>query len=215
LRELAPELIVVVAYGKILPPEILSLPPLGCVNIHASLLPKYRGAAPIQWALLNGETESGVSAMQMDAGLDTGAVLLQKKIAVPPEMNAGELFGELSALGAETLTETLARRGELVPVPQDDASASFAPPLSKAMSPLDFSRPARELHNQVRGLAPWPGASTEFAGRKLKVWQSRVADSPLHALCLPCGDGKFLELRVVQAEGKRALPAEEFLRGVR
>ena len=217
LRALAPELIVVVAYGKILPQELLDIPKYGCINVHASLLPKYRGAAPIQWAVLNGETETGVTTMQMDAGIDTGDMFLQAKTPIPEDMTAGELHDVLSELGAEVLSDTLKllQQGKLVPQKQDDALASCAPMLSKALSPLDFAKPAHVLHNQVRGLNPWPGAATEFEGRPLKVHRARVAregGSPLRVLC---GDGQYLELLAVQAEGKKAMPAEEFLRGLR
>ena len=217
LRGLAPDWAVVVAYGNILPQRVLDIPRYGCLNVHASLLPKYRGAAPIQWAVLNGEAETGITTQQMDAGVDTGDILLQEKIPIPEDMTAGELHDALSALGAQTLSRTLElfSRGKLVPRPQDSAQATPAPMLSKELSLLDFTKPAHVLHNQVRGLNPWPGAVTEFQGRPLKVHKSRVSDeggSPLHILC---GDGKFLELLIVQAGGKRAMPAEEFLRGAR
>ena len=217
LRALAPELVVVVAYGKILPQEVLDIPAHGCVNVHASLLPKYRGSAPIQWAVINGETETGVTTMQMDAGIDTGDMLLQAKTPIPEDMTAGELHDILSELGAEVLSDTLnlLGQGKLVPRKQDDALATHAPMLSKELSPLDFSKPAHALHNQVRGLHPWPGAAMEFQGRPLKVHKTRVAEQGGSPLALLCGDGKYLELLVVQAEGKRAMEAEEFLNGLR
>ena len=217
LRNLAPDLIVVVAYGKILPRELLDIPKHGCINVHASLLPKYRGAAPIQWAVLNGETETGVTTQQMDAGIDTGGMLLQAKTPIPEDMTAGELYDILSELGAEVLSDTLKllARGKLVAQKQEDAQATHAPMLSKALSPLDFTRPAQALHNQVRGLNPWPGAAMEFEGRPLKVHKTRVAGEGGLPLRIPCGDGNYLELLTVQAEGKRAMPAEEFLRGLR
>jgi len=217
LRALAPELIVVVAYGKILPQELLDIPKYGCINVHASLLPKYRGAAPIQWAVLNGETETGVTTMQMDAGIDTGDMLLQAKTPIPEDMTAGELHDVLSVLGAEVLSDTInqLRQGKLVPMKQDDTQATCAPILSKALSPLDFTKPAHVLHNQVRGLHPWPGATMEFEGRPLKIHSARVAEQGGSPLRIPCGDGKFLELLIVQAEGKKTMPAEEFLRGLR
>jgi len=217
LRSLAPELAVVVAYGKILRQEILDIPKHGCINVHASLLPKYRGAAPIQWAVLNGESETGVTTMRMDAGIDTGDILLQAKTPIPEDMTAGELHDILGNLGAEVLSDTLKQlqQGKLVPQKQEDALASYAPMLNKEMSPIDWRRDAWEIHNQVRGLNPWPGAAMEFEGRPLKVHRARAAEgggSPLHILC---GDGRYLELLVVQAEGKKAMPAEEFLRGLR
>lgn len=217
LRGIAPDVIVVVAYGKILPQEVLDIPAYGCINMHASLLPKYRGAAPIQWAVINGERETGITAMQMDAGLDTGDMLLQKTIAIPEDMTAGELHDALRILGAETLSETLGllARGELEPKTQDDALSCYAPMLSKELSPLDFSKPAQALHNQVRGLHPWPGAAMEHEGKRLKVHKSRVADNCTGPLCIPCGDGKYLELLVVQAEGKKAISAADYINGLR
>ena len=217
LRALQPDVIVVVAYGQILPQEILDIPKYGCVNVHASLLPKYRGAAPAQWAILSGERETGVTVMQMDAGLDTGDMLLQEKLAIPDDITAGALLEHLSILGAQTLFRALNQLelGTLLPVKQDEAQASCAPMLTRTHSPLDFMKPAAALHNQVRGLNPWPGATMEFEGMPLKVHESRVVDeggSPLRVLC---GDGNYLELRTVQAEGRRAMPAEEFLRGLR
>jgi len=217
LRALAPELTVVVAYGKILPQEVLDIPAHGCINVHASLLPKYRGAAPIQWAVLNGECETGVTTMQMDAGIDTGDMLLQAKTPIPADMTAGELHDILSVLGAEVLSDTLKslEQGKLIPRKQDGALATYAPMLSKALSPLDFTKPARVLHNQVRGLNPWPGAAMEFEGRPLKAHRARVAPEGGPPLRVLCGDGQYLELLVVQAEGKRAMEADEFLNGLR
>jgi len=217
LRSLAPELIVVVAYGKILPQEILDIPKHGCINVHASLLPRYRGAAPIQWAVLNGESETGVTTQRMDAGIDTGDILLQAKTPISEEMTAGELHDILSELGAEVLSDTLKLlgQGKLVPHKQDDSLASYAPMLSKALSLLDFARPAHALHNQVRGLNPWPGAVMEFEGRPLKVHKARVAQQDGSPLRILCGDGKHLELLTVQAEGKRTMGADEFLNGLR
>jgi methionyl-tRNA formyltransferase len=213
MQALAPELAVVVAYGKILPPALLALPRFGCINVHASLLPQYRGAAPIQWAVLNGEAETGVTTMQMDEGLDTGGILLQARTPIPPDMTSGALFAQLSRLGAETLARTLnlLEQGKLTAAPQQGES-SYAPMLTKAMAPLDWSRPALELHNQVRGLNPWPGAVASYEGRRIKVHAARVAREP-QGLSFLCGDGQYLQLLTVQAEGKRAMPAEEFLRG--
>ena len=217
LRALAPDLAVVVAYGKILPQEALDIPVHGCVNVHASLLPKYRGAAPIQWAVLNGEPETGITTMRMDAGIDTGDMLLQEKVSIPEDMTAGELHDVLSRLGAQVLSDTLKLlgQGKLVARKQDGALATHAPMLSKALSPLDFTKSAQVLHNQVRGLNPWPGAVMEFGGRPLKVHKSRVVEQGGSPLRILCGDGRYLELLVVQAEGKRAMTADEFLNGLR
>ena len=217
LRELAPDVIVVVAYGQILRREILDLPKYGCVNVHASLLPQYRGAAPYQWAILNGETETGVTTMQMDAGIDTGDILLQETCAIPEDMTAGALHDLLSDLGAQTLARTLKamEEGSLAPIPQDNSYASYAPMLHRGMSPIDWSRSAREVHNQVRGLYPWPGAAMEFYGKLLKVHRSRLCETGGTPLHIRCGDGNYIELLTVQAEGKRAISAEDFLRGIR
>lgn len=224
LRACAPALIVVVAYGKILPQRILDLPPLGCINVHASLLPRFRGAAPIQWAVLSGDTEAGVTTMRMEAGLDTGDMLLKSRRPLPPEMTAGELHDLLSADGAALLSDTLRalEAGTLRPEKQDDALSCYAPMLDKSLCPLDWSKPAEVLHNQVRGLNPWPTATCRFEGKSLKVHASRVGghssaqpgtvikDSPF---TVACGGGTSLELLEVQAEGARRMSAADFLRG--
>jgi len=215
LRGLALDFIIVVAYGNILPQELLDIPRYGCINVHASLLPKYRGAAPVQWAILNGERETGVTTMQMDAGIDTGDMLLQEKIAIPDSMTAGELYDALSDLGAETLSRTLnlLERGSLKLKKQDGTQATHAPMLSKAFSPLDWNRPAQELHNQVRGLNPWPGATMQYESRQLKIHRSRVAGVP-QGFGMQCGDGNYLELLEVQPVGKKKMTGVDFLRGV-
>jgi len=217
LRDLAPELIVVVAYGKILPQTVLDIPPHGCINVHASLLPKYRGAGPIQWAVLNGEPETGITTQQMDAGIDTGDILEMDKYTIPDDMTASELHDRLSELGAGTLMRTIARlqQGTLTRTPQDHTQATHAPMLSRDMSPMDFTRAAQQVHNHVRGLNAWPGATMDFEGTPLKVHKTCVletGDSPLH---IPCGDGKFVELLQVQQAGKKAMTGEDFLRGRR
>lgn len=224
LREAAPELIVVVAYGKILPPAVLELPPHGCINVHASLLPRYRGAAPIQWAVLNGETEAGVTTMQMDAGLDTGDMLLSASCPVPEDMTAGQLHDRLSLLGAQVLSETLnaLKVNALTPNKQNDGESCYAPMLDKSLSPLDWSRPAAQLHNQVRGLNPWPSACCRCQGRLLKVHASRVGESSdaepgivikLNPFTVSCGGHTSLELLEVQGEGARRMSGADFLRG--
>ena len=225
LKAAAPDCIVVAAYGKILSQRILDIPPLGCVNVHASLLPKYRGAAPIQWAVLNGETEAGVTTMQMSAGLDTGDMLLKASRQVPDSMTGGELQDLLAADGAALLSETLKQleAGTLLPQPQNDDLSCYAPMLQKSQSPLDWNRPASQLHNQVRGLNPWPSASCTCAGKILKIHVSRVGGSvdsavpgtvtALSPLTIACGDGIGLELLEVQYEGARRMAAEDFLRG--
>ncbi len=224
LRRLAPACIVVVAYGKILPPAVLELPPLGCVNIHASLLPRYRGAAPIQWAVIHGDAETGVTTMQMDAGMDTGAVLEQVSCPIPPDMTAGELFNTLSALGGQLILSTLRglEAGTLTPRPQDHAKATAAPMLDRSLSQVDWRKPAEEIHNLIRGLNPWPSAKTTLAGATLKLHASRVlgpmGGQPGQVLAAPgltvcCGDGNALRLTLVQAEGSRPMEDEAYLRG--
>jgi len=217
LQTLTLDLIVVVAYGKILPQEVLDIPKHGCINVHASLLPKYRGAAPIQWAVLNGETETGITTQQMDAGIDTGDILVQDKCEIPEDMTSGELYDVLSELGAGTLMRTieLLEQSKLPHVKQLHALATHTPMLSRELSPIDWNKPAREIQNHIRGLNPWPSATMEFEGQPLKVHKARVSetgDLPLH---IRCGDRQFIELLIVQAQGKKAMSAGEFLRGRR
>ena len=183
VRSLAPELIVVVAYGRILPKDILDVPPLGCVNVHASLLPKYRGSAPINWAMLNGDTETGVSIMQLDEGLDTGDVLMVEPVDIDPEETSGELFDRVSAVGAKTLVTALEKipAGELKLQKQDDAQATLAPPLTKEMAQFHFTEDAAHIHNWVRGMNPWPVAWFAHEGKRIKVQKSRLAENPQNA----------------------------------
>ncbi len=222
LRALQPDLIVVVAYGQILPVGVLELPAFGCVNIHASLLPKYRGAAPIQWCILNGETETGVTSMQMAQGLDTGDMLLAESLSIGEEETSGQLHDRLSELGAKVLLETVAGicQGTLTPVPQDDALSCYASMIRKDMSRIDFTKPAREIHNLIRGI-------TGFAflgGKRHKLLRSalsqRTADPALAGtivdakdLTIACGDGHCIRILELQAEGGKRLKTEDFLRG--
>ncbi len=224
LREYAPELIVVVAYGKILPREVLEMPPHGCINVHASLLPRYRGAAPIQWAVLNGEQESGVTTMFMDVGLDTGDMLLKKSCSIPQNMTAGELHDCLSEMGAELLSDTIAalKNGTLVRTPQNDAESCYASMLDKSLCALDFSKTAQEVHNRVRGLSPWPVATVERGGKKLKIHRTELAGTcdvapglvvSTAPFCVSCGSGTLLKICEVQAEGGKRMEAEAYFRG--
>jgi len=176
IRELAPELIVVVAYGRILPPEVLCVPPKGCINLHVSLLPKYRGAAPVQWSVINGDKETGVSIMYLDEGLDTGDILNVAPVTIGPEETSGELFERITAQGAKTLVETIASiaAGTAVRTPQDHSKATLAPPLTKEMARFAFDQPAQKLHDLVRGMNPWPVAYFEQEGKKIKVRKSHV-----------------------------------------
>lgn len=227
LRALAPELIVVVAFGQILSQEILDIPPLGCVNVHASLLPAYRGAAPIHWAIINGETESGVTTMRMDAGLDTGAMLLKRKVSISQEMETGVLHDRLMDEGASLLLETVRAlaEGSVVPEPQDDALSSYAPLLKKEHERIDWTHSAQSIHDLVRGLDPWPGAHCLLGDRALKLWRTRVLPAqaapgePGEVVALTAdgfvvsaGDGA-LEILEMQPPGKRRMRAADFARG--
>ena len=183
IRQLAPDIIVVVAYGCIIPPQLLHVTKYGCINLHVSLLPKYRGSAPIQWAVLNGDAETGVSIMQLDEGLDTGDVLTVEPVAIDPEETSGELFDRVSAVGAKTLVDALAKieAGQLTPVPQDHSKATLAPPLSKDTARFAFTEDAAHIHNWVRGMNPWPTAWFEQDGKRIKVSECRLAENPQNA----------------------------------
>ena len=228
LTVLQPELIVVVAYGKKLPAAILQLPARGCLNVHASILPAYRGAAPIHWAVIKGETQTGVTTMMMDEGLDTGDILLQKVYPIAAEATTGEVHDALAELGADLLIETInsLSRGDLQAVAQTGDS-TYAPLLKREHEWLDWSRSALELHNQIRGLNPWPGAFTTYRGENLKVWRSRPLDVQTvnggpkfgkvlriteDGLAVETGKGDIL-LREVQPAGKRIMPARDFFLG--
>jgi len=226
LTRLAPDLIVVAAYGKIIPREILELPRYGCWNIHASLLPKYRGAAPIQWVLINNEKETGVTIMQMDEGLDTGPILLQKSLTLGEEETFGELYERLARLGAQALLEALKRKkeGRLFPRPQPQEGASYAPPIKKEMARLNFSFPARRLSGLIRAFDPRPGAYAFLNGKRLKLFKPRVLSETSseppgtilkvdkEGLCIATGEGVLL-IRELQLEGKRRLSVSDFCRG--
>ncbi len=226
LRGLHPEVIVVAAYGQILPKEILSLPKHGCINIHASLLPRYRGAAPINWAIIRGETRAGITIMQMDEGMDTGGMLIQEDIPIDPRDTAGTLAEKLSALGARLITSALPRieAGTLAPVPQDSSVATLAPLLKKEDGLLDWKSPAEEIHNRVRGLNPWPGAYGFLEGKTIKMLETEVVpgegepgviyQGSKGLLDVGTGNGLLRIIRI-QPEGKKVMTAEEFLRGHR
>lgn len=228
VRDLAPELIVVAAYGKILPEEILGVPHYGCINVHSSLLPKYRGAAPINWAILNGERESGVSIMYMAKELDAGDVILQKSTPIGEEEDAQSLTARLADLGAGALSQAVASLadGTAARVPQDASLHTYAPMLGKEMSPVDWSRPAREIACQVRGLIPWPCASTDvISGEPMKLLFVReigeeTAAAPgsiiaagKQGIDLACGDGKVLRVLELQAQGGKRMAAAAYLAG--
>jgi methionyl-tRNA formyltransferase len=232
LRALDPDLAVVVAYGKILPPEVLAAPRLGCINVHGSLLPKYRGAAPIQWAIIRGERETGITLMQMDAGMDTGPMLLERKLPIDEEITAGELFEKLAPLGAETLRDGLAmlKLGRLHPRPQDHAAATMAPMLTKETGRVDFSSGATAVRDLVRGCDPWPTAYTMLGGEVLKLFRARrvsgsgppgvVLGADRDGLLVACGppDGSDGPLNAVafgelQLPGRKRMPAQALLAG--
>jgi len=228
LRELSPELQVVVAYGQILPRAGLAIPPRGTVNVHGSLLPAYRGAAPIQWAIARGETVTGVTTMLLDEGLDTGPLLLARSTPIDPEETAEELTPRLAQLGASLLVETLSgiETGALRPMPQDASRASLAPPIHKEDGRIRWSLPAREIARRVRGFHPWPGAWTTLDGTILKVLRARADDAPTQAepgtladatdgIRVACGSGTQLTLIEVQPESRRPMTARAFVAGRR
>lgn len=231
LEAIAPDAIVVVAYGRIIPPWMLALPRLGCINLHGSLLPKYRGAAPIQWAVANGETITGNTTMLLEEGLDTGPILLQRAYAIQPHQTAADLFTELAIAGAPLVVKTLAglASGTITPQPQDKSRATLAPILQREDGRMDFAaRTATDLHNRWRGFQPWPGAFTTFNGKKLIVHRMAVVHpgqveqpsaAPGHVIAregrmfVACADATWLEFDEVQLEGKKRVSAAEFLRG--
>lgn len=223
LRGLAPDVIVVAAYGMILPQEVLDIPGKGCLNIHGSLLPRFRGAAPIQAAILAGDEETGITIMEMEAGLDTGPMLLRE--AVPTAGKTGQmLHDELSLLGAKLIVETLERLDELTPVPQDDALATYAPMISKKDGQADFTRPPEELERMMRAFDPWPGTYTGLKGQMMKLWRGQALEQSSPAApgtvlaCSPegidvaCG-GRILRITELQMPGKKRVAADEYLRG--
>ena len=221
LRAVAPEAMVVVGYGQVLPQAILDIPPKGILNVHASLLPKYRGAAPIQWAIARGETRTGVTTMKIDAGLDTGDMLLKWETDIGPEETAAELGERLATAGAALLVRTLAGLADIVPEKQDDAQATYAPILKKEDGRIDWNSSAAEIVNRVRGLVPWPGRYGFLRGQRLHVWKARPAESPSHPgqlhvigkkLYAGCNGGS-IELLEVQLEGKKRMTAAAFLNG--
>ena len=224
IEELAPELIVVVAYGRILPPEVLAIPPKGCINLHVSLLPKYRGAAPVQWSVINGDTETGVTIMYINEGLDTGDIINVAPVTIGPEETSGELFERITAQGAETLVSTIEdiRTGKATRTPQDHTKATLAPPLTKEMAAFDFDRPADTLHNLIRGMNPWPVAYFTEEGKKIKVLDSRVTEDSAapgtvistKPLTIACQQGALQLLQVVP-EGKKPMEGTAWAAGRR
>ena len=224
LAALQPDVIAVVAYGRILPQKVLDIPKLGCVNIHASLLPQYRGSAPYQWAVLDGLKETGVTAQHMAAKMDAGDIIDVAKTPIGENETAGELLDRLAVLGAELLSRTLTKfqNGTAVGTPQDESKVSFAPMLDKSMCPIDWSKPARKVHDHVRGLHPWPVATAQLAGTNFKIHATRVvegAGAPGQILALTktglvvaCGEGA-VEISQLQAEGGKRMAAPDYFRG--
>ncbi len=224
LRSFAPDVIVVIAYGKLLPKTVLDIPKYGCINIHGSLLPKLRGAAPIQRSVIDGEKETGVTSMLMDVGLDTGDMLVKRSVKILPDETAGELFDRLAPLGAEVLLETLEKieNGTLEREKQNDSLSTYASMLSKEEIMIDWNLSAQNVHNKVRGMNPWPVAAALFGGKKLKIFKTRITSqegSPSEVLSVSppvvaCGENS-VELVEVQLEGKKRMSAADFFRGQR
>ena len=227
LAELAPELVVVAAYGKLLPKAVLELPALGCINVHSSLLPKYRGAAPINWAILNGEQETGVTIMHMAEALDAGDIILQAATPIDLNESVEQLHDRLAEMGAELLSKavTALAEGTAPRIPQDESQYTYAPMLSRELSPIDWSRSALEIHNQIRGLVPWPATTMELKGTKFKVFASLLTGETVEqpggtvlgadkkGIRMVCGDGGVLCITEVQAPGKKRMKAVDYLRG--
>lgn len=226
IKSLSPDLIVVAAFGQIISQRILDIPRFGSINVHASLLPKYRGAAPINWVIIQGEKKTGITTMLMDKGLDTGNILLQRKLEIFPEENAGELHDRLAFLGAEVLRETVARlkQGGVTPCKQEESEASYAPPLEKEDGVIDWEKPAEKIYNHIRGMNPWPGAFTYLEGKILKVFQAKhvIQDFPHkpgkvvktsdEGILVETGEGHIL-LTEIQLENHKRMSSALFLRG--
>ena len=226
LRALRPDVVAVVAYGRILPQSVLDVPTHGCINIHASVLPNYRGSAPYQWAVLDGLTETGVTAMYLCRQMDAGDIIEISKTPIGPDETAGELLDRLAVLGAALLSKTLTAfaNGKVVALPQDEEKATYAPMLDKTMCPIDWNKTAQQVHNHVRGMNPWPVATTEIQGKRFKVYATKVLDESTDAapgtilgltktgLKMACGDG-VIEIRTLQAEGGKRMAAPDYFRG--
>lgn len=225
LQALKPDICAVVAYGRILPQKVLDIPTFGCINIHASILPKYRGSAPYQWAVLDGLTETGVSAMYLVREMDAGDIIEVSKTPIGENETAGELLDRLAVLGADLLSKTLTRfseSGAVPAVPQNPAEVSYAPMLDKTMSPINWNKTARQVHNHVRGLHPWPVATTQIQGKTFKIHETRVVDGQGNpgqilelnkkGLVIACGEGA-VEIRSLQAEGGKRMAAPDYFRG--
>jgi methionyl-tRNA formyltransferase len=228
-KRLAPDVVVIIAYGQIIPAALIAIPRLGWVNLHGSLLPKYRGAAPINWAIINGEKVTGLTTMQIDAGLDTGPVLLKYQTGIGADETAPDLYAQLAEAGAPLIVETLKKldRDEITPIPQDNSQASLAPPLKKEDGRIDWFLPAPKIYNRIRGLQPWPGAFTTFRGATCRIWGKPlkpVAAGGTPGIILPtqedgllviCGASTVLHVEQVQIEGRNRISDREFMNGAR
>ena len=226
LRQLQPDVVAVVAYGRILPQRVLDIPPLGCINIHASILPSYRGSAPYQWAVLDGLKETGVTAMYLCREMDAGDMINVAKTPIGDNETAGQLLDRLAELGAGLLTKTLTaiENGTATATPQDSALATYAPMLDKTMCPIDWAKTAQQIHNHVRGMNPWPVATTELGGKRFKIYETAILDTKTEAapgtvlgltktgLQMACGEG-VIEIRQLQAEGGKRMAAPDYFRG--
>jgi methionyl-tRNA formyltransferase len=231
LKRLAPDAVVIIAYGQIIPGRLLAIPRLGWVNVHGSLLPAYRGAAPVHWAIANGETVTGLTTMQIDAGMDTGPTLLRREISIGADETEPELAARMSASGADLIADTLLQfaRGEIAPVPQDASGVSYAPILKKEDGRIDWNRPARKTYNRMRGFTPWPGAYSAFRGQTCQLWGKPEAPSTgeerhgapgqivtaAKEIYVACGEQSMLHLESVQIEGRKKISAREFANGAR
>jgi methionyl-tRNA formyltransferase len=230
LQRVAPDAVVIIAYGQIIPGRLLTLPHLGWINLHASLLPRYRGAAPIHWAIANGEITTGLTTMRIDAGMDTGPTLLQRVVEIGPDETAQELAARMSEIGAGLIVDSLwgLERGEITPQAQEQAKASYAPILKKEDGRIEWTRNARQIYNRMRGFTPWPGAYTTFRGQTCHLWgrpeqgaapDGRMAPGEIiptaKEVCIVCGGGTSLRLESVQLEGRKRISAREFSNGAR
>lgn len=232
MKGIAPDAVVIIAYGQIISRELLGIPRLGWINLHGSLLPKYRGAAPVQRAVLAGESRTGLTAMRIDAGLDTGPILEQREMEIRPDETAPELMARMGEIGAPMILDTLLKleRGELQPRPQDDSQASYAPPIKKEEGLINWQHSATEIHNRMRAFEPWPGTYTRFRGKLCHIWGKPATGIPVvsgtvaecgkiiqhgRALIVACGGKTFLELEAVRPEGRKRVTASEFANGAR
>jgi methionyl-tRNA formyltransferase len=228
-KRLMPDVVVIIAYGQIIATSLIAIPRLGWINLHGSLLPKYRGAAPINWAIINGEKVTGLTTMRIDAGLDTGPMLLKYQTGIGSDETAPDLYGQLAEAGAPLIVETLKKldRGEIAPTPQDNSQASLAPPLKKEDGRIDWFLPAPKIYNRIRGLQPWPGAFTTFRGATCRIWGKPlkpVAAGGMPGMILPtqedgllviCGGSTVLHVEQVQIEGRNRISDREFMNGAR